>query len=612
MVHRIVILSLATVMLAACSASITPTTLPATPTPSATPAVVLTKTAVPTWTPTPEPTPYPQELVVCATEPSYASPFTPSQAGDDLLALFYEEPVERVGYRWEARLVERVPSLEAGDVFTQVAPVPNGALYVNEVGAVLTNEGEDALSLPQLVVTFTLQKELYWSDGEPLTADDIILGYYLAQAPETRGRWRELVERTARLVAVNPHTIRWEGIPGYLSTDYPGFLFPPQPAHRWKDKSLAQILEDRTPPATGPFRIVAWEAGREVRLEPNPYYNGTPPTLKKITFRFPKLNLNSWGQLLLSRQCDVLLPDPVMNTDWQSWLNLLGQGQAMIWADVSPVVLRLDFNVQPVKNIPTPLTDARVRHGLVQCIDRTALSGAAAGQAFVPASGFIPPGHPAYDPAALTQTAYNPAMGQSLLDEAGWRDEDGNGIREAHEVIGFKNGTPLSLTLHLAPQYFVMAAYVAANLEACGVGVLPQPTEPQLLYASDAVSPLLGRTYQMALFGWRAELPALCGGWLSDRIPNADNRWTGENFSGYVSEVYDAACRRALTTIDIVEQNVALQKADALLSADLPTVFLTWRPFWFVARPYVRGLKPDETTFGTLWNSEELYIAVED
>ncbi len=609
-VRRIMILCVVAVLLAACS---TTTTLPAaSPTPTATSTVPPTKTPVPTWTPTPEPTPHPQELVVCATEPLYASPFVPSQSGDDLLALFYEEPLERVGYRWEARLVERVPSLEAGDVITRTAPVPNGARYVDAVGVVLTNEGEDVLALPQLVVTFTLQKDLYWSDGEPLTADDSILGYYLAQAPETQGHWRDLVERTARFVAVNPHTLRWEGVPGYLSTDYPGFLFPPQPAHRWKDKALTQILEDRTPPATGPFRIVAWEAGREVRLEPNPYYNGTPPTLEKITFRFPKLDPSGLGQLLLSGQCEVLLPDPVMDTDWQSWTNLLAQGQAMIWADVSPVVLRLDFNLQPANDAPSPLTDARVRHGLVQCIDRTALSEAASGQAFVPASGFIPPGHPAYDPAALMQTTYNPGMGQSLLDEAGWRDEDGDGLREAHDVTGFKNGAPLSLTLHLAPQYFVTAAYVAANLEACGVGVLPQPTEPQLLYANDAVSPLLGRTYQMALFGWRAELPELCGGWLSDRIPTADTRWTGENFSGYVSEVYDAACRRALSTIDIAEQDAALQKADTLLSADLPTVFLTWRPFWFVARPEVRGLKPDETASGAIWNGEEIYIAAED
>jgi peptide/nickel transport system substrate-binding protein len=550
--------------------------------------------------------------VVCATEPAYASPFAPSQSANDLLALFYEEPLERVGYRWHARLVEHVPSMEIGDVITRTVAVPPGTRYIDTSGTLQTNESEETLHLPQLVVTFTLKTDAKWSDGTPVTTDDVILGYYLAQAPETYGRWRNLVERTASFVAVNRHIVRWEGIPGYVSTDYPGFLFPPQPAHRWKDKGLLQILEDRTPPATGPFRIVAWEAGREVRLEPNPYYNGTPPTLETIIFRFPTLSPNTWGELLLAGQCDVLLPDPVMSTDWQMWMYYLGQGEAMIWADVDPVVVRLDFNLQPAGETLSPLSDPQVRHALVQCIDRTALSEALSGQAFVPASGFIPPGHPAFDPHIAALTAYDPIGGQALLDEAGWRDEDGDGIREAHDVPEFEDGIPLSLTLHLAPQYFITAAHIAANLEACGIGLHSKPTEAQLFYANDAVSPLFGRTYEMALFGWRAELPQLCGGWLSTRVPSEDTDWVGENFSGYVSEAYDAACQRALTAIDVAEQDTALQEADALLIEDLPTVFLTWRPFWFVARPQVRGLRPDGSAYSTLWNSEELYIAVEE
>ncbi len=610
MLRRPVIVGFVVLLLAACWS--TPTVPSRTPEPAATATPEPAATVPPTWTPIPSPTPRPQELVVCATEPQYASPFLPSTSANDLLALFYEEPVERVDYRWEARLVEHVPSLAAGDVLTRETPVPPGTRYVDTTGMVLTNEGDETLILPQLVVTFTLRQDLRWSDGMPLTTDDVILGYYLAQSAETQGRWRNLVERTARLVAVNAYTARWEGLPGYVSTDYPGFLFPPQPAHRWKDKTLAHILEDRTPPATGPFRIVAWEAGREVRLEPNPYYNGTPPRLKKITFRFPKIAARGWGQLLLTGECDVLLPDPVMNTDWRSWSDLLGQGQAMIWANVAPVVLRLDFNLAPVDGVPSPLQDVRVRTGLSHCIDRMALSETAAGQAFVPAGGFIPPGHPAFDPTALTETAYDLQLGQTLLDEVGWRDEDGDGIREAHNVTGFKDGTPMSLTLYLTPQYFVTAAHVAANLETCGVGVIPYPTEPQLLYANAAVSPLFGRTYQMALFGWRVELPYVCGGWLSDRIPTVENDWIGENFSGYVSEAYDVACRRALTAIDPGVQEAVLREANALLIHDLPTVFLTWRPFWFITRPEVRGVKPDATAYGTLWNSEEIYIAVEN
>lgn len=604
-VCRMIVLGVAALALAACT---TPTpSLP--PSPSATPTATLTPPAPPTSTP--EPTPHPQELVLCATEPTYANPFIPSQAGNDLLALFYEEPVERVGYRWEARLVERVPSPETGDVLTRTVPVPNGARYVDAVGALQINDAEETLQLPQLAVTFTLKADLRWSDGDPLTTEDILLGYYLAQSPETLGRWRDLMERTSQFVIVDALTVRWEGIPGYLTTDYPGFLFPPQPVHRWKEQTLAQILEDRTPPATGPFRIVAWEAGREVRLEPNPHYNGPPPVLEKVTFRFPKIDPKAWSELLLAGQCDVLLPDPVMATDWQRWMFLLAQEQAMIWADVAPVVLRLDFNLAPMGNKLTPLSDLAVRRGLAQCIDRTRLSEVLPGQAFVPASGFIPPGHPAFRPEMAMLNAYDPEAAGALLDAAGWRDEDGDGVREAHDVAGFTDGEPLSLTLHMAPQYFVAAAHVSADLDACGIGVLPQPTEPQLLYANDAVSPLLGRTYQMALFGWRAELPQLCGGWRADRIPTAENRWIGENFSGYASEAYDAACQRALVAASVAVQDAALQEAESLLMEDLPTLFLSWRPFWFVARAEVRGLRPDESAFGTVWNIETVYIAVD-
>lgn len=598
-------LVLMSVVLIGCSPTPTPT-LPPTVTP------LPTATATPDATPTPAlsatPTPIPQELSVCVTESRTANPFAPSTASNDLLALFYEEPVERVGYRWVPRLVERIPTFAEGDVATTTTTVGAGARYVGVDGAIKVYTGEEKLLLPQIIVTFTLQADLRWSDGEPLTVDDVVLGYHLAQSEEAYGRWRDLVERTAHFGVVGPRQLRWEGLPGYLSADYPGFLFPPQPAHRWSGQTLGSILQDRTPPGTGPFQIVAWETGREVRLTPNPHYNGAAPRLAALTVRFPQIQASGWGELLRSGECDVLLPDPIMQTEWAQWATLADYGEARLWADPAPVVLRLDFNVAPAGKQPTPLTNAQTRVGIAHCIDRGRLSEALPGEALLAADSYIPPGHPAYDIQSVWRIPFNADIGQSILSEVGWRDEDGDGIREAHAIEGFKDGTPLSLTLHLAPQYFVSAAHISADLDMCGVGVHPQPTEPQLLYASDAVSPLFGRTFEMVLFGWRTELPQVCGSWLSERIPSLENAWVGENFSGYTSEEYDAACRRALTAVDTASQWAALQEAQYILTADLPTLFLTWRPFWLVAAPKVQGLQPDASTYGTLWNSEEIFI----
>ena len=592
-------IALVVLCLTACAQS----TPPLEPSRVASPAVTVRPT--PTATAGSVPTPVPQNLVICTTEPEAVSPFVTSQSGSDVLALFYEEPIERVGYAWQARLVERVPTAASGDVVTQAIQLTDGMRYVDGLGSVLTYAGPAEMALPQLVVTFTLRSGLKWSDGEPVSAQDALLGYHLAQS-SSAGRWRQLAERTSRFVAVGDRVLRWEGLPGYLSTDYPGFIFPLQPAHRWHGQALEAILGDRTPPATGPFKIVAWESGREVRLERNPYYAGSAPTLETVTVRFPQVGYSQWIALLAEGTCDIVLPDPAMLVDWRSWAAAGAQGFATLWATAAPVMLRLDLNLAPEGEV-TALSDTQVRLAIGHCIDRQRLVEALPNEMVAPADGFIPPGHPAYE-RGVASLAYDRASGEALLAQAGWYDEDGDGLREAHGVSGIADGEVLSLTLHMAPQYVVEAAYISADLEACGIGTLPQPTEARLLYAADAVSPLSGRSFELALFGWQADLPAVCGAWRQDRIPGPSNDWAGENFSGYGSDAYDAACNRALTAVDRDAQIVDLRTAQALLHQSASTLFLAWRPFWFVARPSIEGLQPDASAYGTLWNIEALRI----
>jgi len=597
--------------LAGCTTPAPPTATPRMPQPTVQPPV-----------PTPQPTveTVRQQLILCTTEPRAASPFLPSQSGSDLLALFYEEPVERVGYKWEARLVERVPALETGDVITRTIKVTNGTRYADALGLIRQYTGADPIELPKMIVTFTLRSDLLWSDGITITTKDAVLGYHLAQSPEAQGRWRALAERTARFVAVDERTLRWEGIPGYQDADYPGFLFPLQPAHRWQGHGLAGVLEDRTPPATGPFKIVAWESMREVRLVPNENYAGTQPALEQIIVRFPQQSPNQLDALLANGTCDVILPDPILLTSWDQWERLGAAGVAVIWADAAPAVLRIDVNLDPAgapagtpggapDDTPaaSPAQNLAVRQAISACLNRKQLTDSLPAEAIAAAAGFIPPNHPAY--AGTSPSAYDPAAAAKLLDEAGWRDEDQDGIREAHDVTGFTDGEPLSMTLHFASQYFVVAVHVASDLEACGLDISLQPTDVRQLYTPGEAGPLFGRHFELALIGWQSAIPEVCGTWFSSRVPGAGNNWTGENFSGFASEPYDAACERALAAVDPVQRGEALQTAQALLNQTLPSIFVAWRPFWFAARPDVVGIKPDASAYGTLWNIEDIAIA---
>lgn len=587
-----------------------------TPPPAATPTGATLPTPRPTVTlahTTPEPVP--QRLTLCTLEPGAVSPFLASDSGSDLLALFLEDAVERVAYGWEARLVERVPSIASGDVITRLVRATSGTRYADALGFVHQVTGTEPLQLPQLVVTFTLKPDLLWSDGTPVTAKDALLGYHLAQLPEAEGRWRDLAERTAQFVAVDERTLRWEGIPGYLSGAYPGFLFPLQPAHRWQGQTLDAIADDRTPPATGPFRIVAWESGREVRLEPNRHYSGPSPLLEEITVRFPVTTPDSWHELVANGTCDVVLPTPANQTAWQPWARLAAAGEVTMWADVAPTVLRLDMNPEPepAPDQPpdaertSPLQDPQVRQALAGCVSRQRLTQALPAEALAAASGFIPPNHPAY--VERTTLAFNPQASGRLLDTLGWQDRDGDGVREAESVPGFADGEPLRLTLHFVPQLFTLAAHVAGDLESCGADIVLQPVDAHQLYAGSGASPLFGGWFELALLGWQATVPEICGGWLSSRIPTAENGWQGENFGRFASEAYDAACMQALSALDAGVQAAALGAAQDALDEALPTFFLAWRPTWFVARPAIQGIRPDASAYGTLWNSEALTIA---
>jgi len=564
--------------------------------PSPTPAPSSSPQKTPTPTP-PPPTPQPTRLTLCAPPVQHLNLYAvASSTENDLLSLVTELPAERIAYQWQPRLLVGWPVAAVDEV-----SVPAQGRYVDETGLVQTHPGTPRLVLPQMTVTFTLRSDLRWSDGSPLTAEDVLLGYALAREAGAQGGWAALAQVTSRLEVLDAYTLRWVGLPGYVTGDYAGLLFPPQPAARWRGASLAAVLRDPLAPVTGPFQVTSWRADG-ITLERNPYYSGAQPTLERIEVRFMQVKPEGLPELLRSGQCDVLAPELAQTLDWKTWEESLRTGEIMAWAAPAEAFLRLDFNTTS-KRAPM-LQGAAFRQALSGCINRTRLVNALAGQFLIPAQSFLLPQHPAYRAASLP----TPDEAQAQLTALGWEDRDGDGIREAHGVPGLAEGTPLTLTLTVPSWYTVAAALVAADLELCGVKSVPQVVSAQTLYAADARNPLAGRSFELALYGWSASPPTVCGAWLSSRIPSAATNFTGENFSGYASASYDDACRRALRSLDPAELKTALQDAQTELLAATPTAFLAWRATWFIARASIEGFQPDVTAPGAFWNAEQWKI----
>jgi peptide/nickel transport system substrate-binding protein len=199
-----------------------------------------------------------------------------------------------------------------------------------------------------------------------------------------------------------------------------------------------------------------------------------------------------------------------------------------------------------------------------------------------------------------------------MLEGAGWRDVDGDGLREAQDVPGMAAGTVFSVTL-LTTQGDAAreraAEVLKENLSACGVGVSVNYLEPDIFYADGPDGPVFGRQFDLALFSWLNGLGAPCELYLSTHIPSEDNWWATSNNPDYASEEYDRACRSAIGSLYGTENHVNFHKeAQRIFSRDVPVLPLYFVPRVIAARSTVTGLALDPSQRTAFWNIESVDV----
>ena len=613
-----------------------PTVAPTAPQPSPSPPPPPSPTPAPTSTPTPTP---PKELTICqAEEPNTLFIYGgPSRAAYNVLEAIYDGPIDTRTYEFQPVILEKIPSLADGDAALRTVRVEEGTKVADIDGlaaellpgiTVLDNSGQQAtfeggvITMTQMVVTFTLRADVTWADGQPLTAGDSRYSFDLAKEfdnPTLRLLW----DRTQSYEVIDQHTVVWTGIPGYRDTLYFANFYHPLPQHVWGGNEVDQLLSaevaHRRPLGWGPFVVEDWVAGERITLVRNPYYFRAPeglPRLDRVFFRFIPDPQEALDQLRAG-ECDLVTRDVIESGDLAPWLDAADAGTVQLISSPSVEWEHLDFGIDPAQWVRRPdfFEDVRVRQAIALCIDRGRIvrdafpySGAEVAHSYVSTE------HPLYAGDQLYRWDYDVSGGQALLDETGWADEDGDGIREAHDVVGVANGTPFSVTLVTTsghPAREATARILAENLAACGIGMTVENLPAEEFYADGPDGPVLGRQFELALFSWLNGLDAPCGLYLSAEIPGPENWWTTSNNSGYASAEYDAACQAALNALPGTRDYGRLHaEAQRILSHDLPIVSLYFVPKLVATHPEVRGVTLNPSQYLELWNVEEFDVAV--
>jgi peptide/nickel transport system substrate-binding protein len=441
-------------------------------------------------------------------------------------------------------------------------------------------------------VTFFLNRDVRWHDGKPVTAHDVLFTFQRAKDPQTASilssAYLALVQSAE---VVDSFTIRFDFVRPH-ARPLDGFWWPPVPEHVLSDVPPEEVLHaefNRQPIGSGPFQFVAWESGESVRLERNPDFSeslGGPPRLERVVFRFISESATLLSEALTGG----------IDVDGSVYPHQAEDIQA------TPGVRLLHFPSREYYyigwNTQSPLlSDPRVRRALTMAIDREQLIDALLFGYAQLAVGTIAPWHPMF--AVLEPLPYDPDRAGRLLEEAGWRDRDGDGVRED------ANGQPLRFVLmtnHENPVRSDVAQVVQSQLTEVGVHVDVTLLEWQTLLSRHRGRDFEGVVQSWVLDNFRVDPAGLFHSSQAGR-PGSYNRSSLRD--GTVDRLID----EATSALDAEEGRRLWAEFSQALQEAQPFTFLMWLDELASVSDRLQGVRMDAR--GTLVSVADWQLAAQ-
>ena len=421
------------------------------------------------------------------------------------------------------------------------------------------------------VWTFTLREGVTWQDGEPFTADDVAFTYNYIINNEM-GAFSSLTTHITEVVATSDTTVE-------IRCDQPKAnilrtWIPILPEHIWSKvspKAAGTSFQNKPPIiGTGPFQTVEVKKGDYVKMVANPTFWGDKPTLDEILF-VTYQNPDTMTQDLLSGTLDAAWGIP------SAQFSKVGSDPGM--EAISYNLLTWDYlsiNCYAGKSRGNPvLKDVAFRQALNWGIDRQrivdlALSGQGkpGTSIMTPDSWVNPDFH--WHPPADQLMGFDPAKAKSLLDAAGYRDGDGDGIREG------KDGKPIKLRLWAraeSPESQKTGSLLTGWFRDLGLKIEYQVMDDGIYY--DSIWAYEGNTYSpdFDMYLWNYDGYADPGDTLASFITSQIENWNEPCWS---NADFDKAVDTGNSTIDPKERAPYIWDAQRIFYEQSPEITLDY------------------------------------
>lgn len=470
--------------------------------------------------------------------PSILNPYLSGGTKDLEAASLILEPLARYDEtgRMVPWLAERIPTIENGGV-----------------------------SGDMTAITWTLQDGLSWSDGTPVTSQDVKFTWDYCTAP---GGGCAQVEKYSGIEAIDiidPHSVRVR-FDAPMPFPYSAFVGAQSPilqkaqfADCMGPRAAECTAQNFAPIGTGPFVVEEFRPNDVITYTANPRYRDpAKPAFARVLFKGGGDATSAARAVLETGEFDYawnlqLAPDVVAN------METAGRGRVV--SAFGTLVERIVINLTdpapglgPARSTrahPHPfLSDAAVRQALSLAIDRALLVELGYGSAGRVTCNVLPA------PAIYASDANDACKRQdipqakALLDAAGWIDSDGDGVRD-------KDGVALRLLFQTSTNAVRQdfQAVIKQWWAQIGVETELRNIDASVFFGSDPGSPDTFQKFyadvQMYARNFDGTDPAAyLANWQCDQAPSPENQWQGSNISRYCSDAYDALIAQMQQTGD--------------------------------------------------------------
>ena len=337
----------------------------------------------------------------------------------------------------------------------------NGTFKSDENYRLVNGGGADIEFKPEeKKVIITIHEKYTWNDGTPVTSADF-LEYYkiIAHKDYTGVRFDDDMRNVVGIEEYNKgeskeisgfKTLSDKKFEIHFKKFNPGILwgggipFEPVPSHKLKDipvkEQEAHDITRKNPLSPGPYYIKEIVPGQQVVFEANPYYYKGQPKVKKVIWKIvPSAQIVA---ALQSGEYDLTVS---LNADLYSKVSALKNVQIGVQDDLSYTYIGFKLGKwdkekgEVVTDPNAKMADVKLRQAMGYALDNNAV-----GEKFYQglrrnATQLMIPAFKEYYDDSLKGYTYDLEKAKKLLDEAGYKDTNGDGIRED------KNGKPLKI-----------------------------------------------------------------------------------------------------------------------------------------------------------------------